>query len=95
MMTLVAEKKVGDWLVIVGQNTNAILGVPLNFTALRHLSPFPGRCRNLSYSSLSFTLSYDFQPHRSHLNCSSGLPLVAVPPHFGHFIVHTATSFVD
>jgi uncharacterized protein (TIGR02246 family) len=28
MMTLVVEKKMGSWLVIVGQNTNAILGVP-------------------------------------------------------------------
>jgi uncharacterized protein (TIGR02246 family) len=28
MMTLVAEKKKGNWLVVVGQNTNAILGVP-------------------------------------------------------------------
>src|SRR5215472_2499304 len=28
MMTLVAEKKAGEWLVIVGQNTNALLGIP-------------------------------------------------------------------
>jgi len=27
MMTLVAKKKIGNWLVIVGQNTKAILGV--------------------------------------------------------------------
>lgn len=28
MMTLVAEKKNGNWLVVVAQNTNAILGIP-------------------------------------------------------------------
>jgi hypothetical protein len=33
-------------------------------------------------------LSHNFQPHFSHLNCSSGLLFVAVFPHRGHFIVH-------
>src|SRR6266702_505579 len=28
MMTMVAEKRRGTWLVVIGQNTNAILGIP-------------------------------------------------------------------
>jgi uncharacterized protein (TIGR02246 family) len=48
MMTLVAEKKVGNWQVIVGQNTNAILGVPPNFRASRHRLRFPEPPRRAS-----------------------------------------------
>ncbi len=42
MMTLVAEKKVGNWLVIVGQNTNAILGVPPELQDIKTPIPIPG-----------------------------------------------------
>jgi hypothetical protein len=33
-------------------------------------------------------MSHNFQPQRSHLNCSSGFALAAVLPQCGHFIVH-------
>ena len=33
-------------------------------------------------------MNHNFQPQRSHLNCSSGLSLEAVLPQRGHFIVH-------
>ena len=42
MMTLVAEKKVGNWLVIVGQNTNAILGVPPELQGIKTPIAIPG-----------------------------------------------------
>jgi uncharacterized protein (TIGR02246 family) len=54
MMTLVAEKQNGNWLVIVGQNTNAILGIPLNYRTSRRLSRFPGPRREDRYRSVSF-----------------------------------------
>jgi uncharacterized protein (TIGR02246 family) len=42
MMTLVAEKKVGNWLVIVGQNTNAIIGVPPELQGIKTPIAIPG-----------------------------------------------------
>jgi uncharacterized protein (TIGR02246 family) len=42
MMTLVAEKKNGNWLVIVGQNTNAILGVPPELQDIKTPIAIPG-----------------------------------------------------
>jgi uncharacterized protein (TIGR02246 family) len=42
MMTLVAEKKVGNWQVIVGQNTNAILGVPPELQGIKTPIAIPG-----------------------------------------------------
>jgi uncharacterized protein (TIGR02246 family) len=42
MMTLVAEKNVGNWLVIVGQNTNAILGVPPELQGINTPIAIPG-----------------------------------------------------
>ena len=42
MMTLVAVKKVGYWLVIVGQNTNAILGVPPELQGIKTPIAIPG-----------------------------------------------------
>lgn len=42
MMTLVAEKKMGNWLVIVGQNTNAILGVPPELQDIKTPIAIPG-----------------------------------------------------
>lgn len=42
MMTLVAEKKIGNWLVIVDQNTNAILGVPPELQGIKTPIAIPG-----------------------------------------------------
>ena len=42
MMTLVAEKKNGNWLVIVGQNTNAILGIPPELQDIKTPIAIPG-----------------------------------------------------
>lgn len=42
MMTLVAEKKAGRWLVVVGQNTNAILGVPPELRGIKTPIAIPG-----------------------------------------------------
>jgi len=42
MMTLVAEKNVGNWLVIVGQNTNAILGVSPELQGIKTPIAIPG-----------------------------------------------------
>jgi len=42
MMTLVAEKKAGNWLVEVGQNTNAILGVPHELHGIKTPIAIPG-----------------------------------------------------
>ena len=42
MMTLIAEKNVGNWLVIVGQNTNAILGVPPELQGIKTPIAIPG-----------------------------------------------------
>ena len=42
MMTLVAEKKNGNWLVVVGQNTNAILGIPPELQDIKTPIAIPG-----------------------------------------------------
>ena len=42
MMTLVAEKKNGNWLVVVGQNTNAILGIPPELQGTKTPIAIPG-----------------------------------------------------
>jgi len=42
MMTLVAEKQHGAWRVIVGQNTNAILGVPPELQDIKPPIAIPG-----------------------------------------------------
>lgn len=42
MMTLVAEKKMDSWLVVVGQNTNAILGVPPELQDIKTPIAIPG-----------------------------------------------------
>jgi len=42
MMTLVAEKKNANWLVVVGQNTNAILGIPPELQDIKTPIAIPG-----------------------------------------------------
>jgi uncharacterized protein (TIGR02246 family) len=42
MMTLVAEKRSGNWLVVVGQNTNAILGIPPELQDIKTPIAIPG-----------------------------------------------------
>ncbi len=42
IMTLVAEKQSGNWLVIVGQNTNAILGIPPELQDIKTPIAIPG-----------------------------------------------------
>jgi uncharacterized protein (TIGR02246 family) len=42
MMTLVAEKRGGSWLVVVGQNTNAILGIPPELQDIKTPIAIPG-----------------------------------------------------
>jgi uncharacterized protein (TIGR02246 family) len=42
MMTLVAEKQAGRWLVVVGQNTNAILGIPPELQGIKTPIAIPG-----------------------------------------------------
>lgn len=42
MMTPVAEKRMGNWLVIVGQNTNAILGVSPELQGFKTPIAIPG-----------------------------------------------------
>jgi len=42
MMTLVAEKRGGNWLVVVGQNTNAILGIPPELQDIKTPIEIPG-----------------------------------------------------
>ncbi len=42
MMTLVAENKSGNWLVVVGQNTNAILGMPPELQDIKTPIAIPG-----------------------------------------------------
>ena len=42
MMTLVAEKQNGTWLVVVGQNTNAILGIPPELQDIKTPIAIPG-----------------------------------------------------
>jgi hypothetical protein len=52
MMTLVAEKKNGNWLVVVGQNTNAILGIPPELQDIKTpIEPFPDCPRAVRRSS--------------------------------------------
>ena len=42
MMILVAERKSGIWLVVVGQNTNAILGIPPELQDIKTPIAIPG-----------------------------------------------------
>jgi len=42
MMTLVSEKRGGNWLVVVGQNTNAILGIPPELQDIKTPIAIPG-----------------------------------------------------
>lgn len=42
MMTLVAEKQGGNWRVVVGQNTNAILGIPPELQDIKTPIAIPG-----------------------------------------------------
>jgi uncharacterized protein (TIGR02246 family) len=49
MMTLVAEKRDGHWLVIVGQNTNAILGIPPELQDIRPPIAIPGTAPTPSF----------------------------------------------
>ena len=42
MMTMVAEKRSGTWLVVVAQNTNAVLGVPPELAGIQTPIPIPG-----------------------------------------------------
>jgi uncharacterized protein (TIGR02246 family) len=45
MMTLIAEKQGGHWLVVVGQNTNAILGIPPELQGIKTPIAIPGTAR--------------------------------------------------
>ena len=42
MMTMVAEKRSGTWLVVVAQNTNAILGLPPELQDIKTPIAIPG-----------------------------------------------------
>jgi uncharacterized protein (TIGR02246 family) len=42
MMTMVAEKRSGNWLVVVAQNTNAMLGIPPELQEIKTPIPIPG-----------------------------------------------------
>ena len=42
MMTMVAEKRSGVWLVVVAQNTNAVLGIPPELQDIKTPIPIPG-----------------------------------------------------
>jgi uncharacterized protein (TIGR02246 family) len=42
MMTMVAEKRSGTWLVVVAQNTNSLLGTPPELEGIKTLIPVPG-----------------------------------------------------
>jgi uncharacterized protein (TIGR02246 family) len=42
MMVMVAEKRAGSWLVVVGQNTNAMLGVPPELQGIKTPIAIPG-----------------------------------------------------
>jgi uncharacterized protein (TIGR02246 family) len=42
MMTMVAEKRSGNWLVVVAQNTNAILGIPPELQDIKTPIAIPG-----------------------------------------------------
>jgi uncharacterized protein (TIGR02246 family) len=42
MMVMVAEKREGSWLVVVGQNTNAMLGIPPELQDIKTPIGIPG-----------------------------------------------------
>lgn len=42
MVTLVAEKRNGNWLAVVGQNTNAILAIPPKLQDIKTPIAIPG-----------------------------------------------------
>ena len=42
MMVMVAEKRNGTWLVVVAQNTNAVLGLPPELQDIQTPIPIPG-----------------------------------------------------
>jgi len=42
MMTMVAEKRNGTWLVVVAQNTSAVLGIPPELQDILKAIPIPG-----------------------------------------------------
>jgi uncharacterized protein (TIGR02246 family) len=42
MMVMVAEKRNGTWLVVVAQNTNAVLGIPPELQDIQTPIPIPG-----------------------------------------------------
>lgn len=42
MMVMVAEKRSGHWLVVVGQNTNAMLGIPPELQDIKTPIAIPG-----------------------------------------------------
>ena len=42
MMVMVAEKRNGTWLVVVAQNTNAVLGIPPELQDIKTPIPIPG-----------------------------------------------------
>lgn len=42
MMTMVAEKRSGTWLVVVAQNTNAVLGISPELQDIKTPIPIPG-----------------------------------------------------
>ena len=50
MMTMVAEKPNGTWLVVVAQNTNAVLGVPPELRDIKTPIPIPGTGVKRQYS---------------------------------------------
>jgi hypothetical protein len=41
-MTMVGEKRAGTWLVVVAQNTNAVLGIPPELQDIKTPIPIPG-----------------------------------------------------
>jgi hypothetical protein len=41
-MTMVVERRKGTWLVVVAQNTNAVLGVPPELQGIQTPIPIPG-----------------------------------------------------
>jgi uncharacterized protein (TIGR02246 family) len=42
MMVMVAERRAGSWLVVVGQNTNAMLGIPPELQEIKTPIAIPG-----------------------------------------------------
>ncbi len=46
IMTMVAEKRNGNWLVVVAQNTNAILGIPPELQDIKTPIAIPGTTPN-------------------------------------------------